>query len=107
MQDGFSQKLLERDPLPAHEQRPPRLKGRREHRKTGESIPPAHALNLECDHRTAGFDDEIDLAVALAPVEELAVAVGSCIRKMGANRGLDQSSVTPRPTPSCRQRAEG
>ena len=63
----------------------------------------ASALDLDRRCRIARADHEIDLAIALAPVEQLARPARRRVRQVGAHGGFDQPSPERAARPSLRQ----
>ena len=88
--DGFGEELLDGDAVAADEQRAVRPERRRESVEAPERIPLPAALHLDRREPAASLDDKIHLAVAVAPVEQLALAGGRGVRQVCADRRLDE-----------------
>src|SRR5436309_4762492 len=87
-----AQKLLYRDAIGADDQLP-RLRHRgTERSQAREPVACATALDFDGRDRLAGAHHEIDLGIAIAPVEHFAVARRCRVRQMRADSRLDEPS---------------
>ncbi len=92
MQYGPAQKLLYGDAVCADDQLP-RLRHRgTEGGQAGEPIACTTALDFDGRDRLAGAHHEIDLGIAIAPVENFAFARSRRVRQMRADSRLDEPS---------------
>src|SRR5262249_55049769 len=91
--DRVRQELGERNPVAADDQRARRLERAAERAESGERCRCAAALHLDREHGAAGADDEVALAIRLAPVERLARARGRGVREVRANGRFDEASA--------------
>src|SRR5688572_1859228 len=91
--DRLRQELFERDTIAAYQGRALRLDSLREGTQAREGIRRAPALHFDRDDDAAGTSDEVHLAVAFAPIEQLTEALGRRVGEMRAHRGLDEASA--------------
>jgi hypothetical protein len=91
--DRAAEELLERDAASADDQGAAGFERGGEGVEPGQRLGGAAGLDLDGDDGLAGAQDEIDFAVALAPVEEIAGASGGGVGEMGADGRFDQAAT--------------